>query len=208
MREGAGALHVYPEALDEADTLEPAAVADVLIAIRTAVPHVPAGVTTGAWTAPDPAARVAAIARWTVLPDFASVNWHEPGAVAEVLLDRGVGVEAGLWQDSAVQAWRAWADHRRCCRVLLEVVGDLPAAAALAHARALVGRLGDAAHGLPVLLHGEGTSCWPVFHEALRLGLDARIGLEDVLVLPDGAHATGNGELVAAARRLIDAAGR
>ena len=36
----------------------------------------------------------------------------------------------------------------------------------------------------------------------MRRGLDTRIGLEDVLVLPDGSPATDNAALVAAARAL------
>jgi uncharacterized protein (DUF849 family) len=58
-------------------------------------------------TDPLAAERMAAVRSWTVLPDFASVNWHEVGseAVAAVLLERGVGVEAGLWHADAVDAW-------------------------------------------------------------------------------------------------------
>ncbi len=48
------------------------------------------------------------------------------------------------------------------------------------------------AHEVPVLLHGEGTSAWPALLLAGRLGLSTRIGLEDVLVLPDGAQAADN----------------
>lgn len=65
------------------------------------------------------------IRTWTVLPDFASVNWHEAGAgqVAETSLERNIGVEAGLWHSDAVVAWQGQPDHHRCLRVLLEVVG-------------------------------------------------------------------------------------
>jgi uncharacterized protein (DUF849 family) len=56
------------------------------------------------------------------------------------------------------------------------------------------------------LLHGTGRSSWPLLGEAIRRGFDQRIGLEDVLVLPDGSRADGNAELVAAARALLDGA--
>ncbi|WP_346540125.1 3-keto-5-aminohexanoate cleavage protein [Micromonospora sp. DPT] len=56
--------------------------------------------------------------------------------------------------------------------------------------------------GPPVLLHGEGAAAWPVLAEAVRRGLDTRIGLEDTLGLPDGAPASDNAALVAAARAL------
>jgi len=55
-----------------------------------------------------------------------------------------------------------------------------------------------------VLLHGEGTSSWPVLAEAVRRGLDVRIGLEDVLVLRDGSPAESNAQLVVTARGLLD----
>ena len=54
----------------------------------------------------------------------------------------------------------------------------------------------------PLLLHGEGSSCWPAFRHAVRLGLQRRIGLEDVLTTPDGQPAADNTALVEAARRL------
>jgi uncharacterized protein (DUF849 family) len=196
---GAGALHVHAKDASGADTLAAPAVAAVLTAVRARVPGTPVGVTTGAWAVPDPADRLAAIAAWRVLPDFASVNWHEPGAVevARLLLDRGVGVEAGLWTEEAAAAWRAWPDRGRCLRVLVEVMGDP------ADAGPLLAALGSAP--VPVLLHGEGAAAWPVFRDAVRRGLDTRIGLEDVLVRPDGGTVTGNAELV---RDALDLARR
>ena len=70
---GADALHVHPKGDDGADTLEPQMVAEVVAAVRAAVPGIPVGVTTGAWTAHDPGVRLGLISQWTVLPDFASV---------------------------------------------------------------------------------------------------------------------------------------
>lgn len=205
---GADALHIHPKDGQGADTLDPAVVEAVVEAVRAAAPAVPVGVTTGAWTAPDPRKRVRMIREWVVLPDFASVNWHEPGAreVAEALLARGVGVEAGLWHPAAVAAWRGWEGRTRCLRVLLEVVQDRSAADAVAEAARLVDALGGDVERAPVLLHGEGTSTWLVLREAARRGFDVRIGLEDVLVLPDGSHAEGNAQLVATARALLDRA--
>ncbi|WP_181791756.1 3-keto-5-aminohexanoate cleavage protein, partial [Streptomyces phytophilus] len=43
---------------------------------------------------------------------------------------------------------------------------------------------------------------WPVLRLAAGLGMAARIGLEDTLVLPDGSPAPGNAALVAAAAAL------
>jgi uncharacterized protein (DUF849 family) len=198
---GAGAVHVHPKDPHGTDTLDAAVVAAVVSAVRQA--RVPVGVTTGAWIDPDPAARVAAVNGWTVLPDSASVNWHEPGAadVAAALLARGVGVEPGLWYPEAVAAWLAWPHRDRCPRVLVEVVDDRSPADAVRAAVRLLDALGESS--VPVLLHGEGTSTWPVLYEAARRRLDIRIGLEDVLALEDGTLAEGNADLVRAARQVV-----
>ncbi len=201
---GAAAVHVHPKDDGGADSLRAADVDAAVSAVRERAPGLPVGVTTGAWAQPDPAARVAAVEAWTVLPAFASVNWHEDGAddVAAALLERGVGVEAGLWHSAAVDAWLASPLRNRCFRVLLELPDGLGPAEAPAEADRLLARLG-ASHRGTVLLHGEGSSCWPVLRHAGRLGLATRIGLEDVLVLPDGSPAPDNAALVAAACRLV-----
>jgi uncharacterized protein (DUF849 family) len=206
---GADALHIHAKDSFGRDTLEPDTAAAVLDAVRAAVPSVAVGLTTGAWAAPGPAERIGLVRAWTVRPDFASVNWHEPGSsdLAETLLDTGVGVEPGLWTPAAVSAWRGWRHRARCVRVLLEVTDDHPRDEAVAAAGLLVAALGPDRDGIPVLLHGEGTSAWPVFEVAVAEGLQARIGLEDVLVLPDGSPARGNADLVTAARALIAGAG-
>ncbi|MGW6269536.1 3-keto-5-aminohexanoate cleavage protein [Streptomyces sp. NPDC055060] len=200
---GARDVHVHPKSPCGQDTLAPRAVAAALEAVRS-VTSVPVGVTTGAWADPDPEQRVAHIRAWTVLPDHASVNWHEPGAeaVAEALLDRGVGVEAGLWSGTdGAERFAAWAHGPRVLRVLAEVTDPDPATARDS-ARALLTAIGPA-HGRPVLLHGEEEGTWPVLRLAGRLGLATRIGLEDTLVLPDGRRARSNAELVRAALSLL-----
>ncbi|CAM5524102.1 3-keto-5-aminohexanoate cleavage protein OS=Streptomyces glaucescens OX=1907 GN=SGLAU_07435 PE=4 SV=1 [Streptomyces glaucescens] len=145
---GATDLHVHPKTPCGRDTMSARVVAATLEAIRARVP-VPVGVTTGAWAEPDPAARLARVREWTVLPDHASVNWHEPGAeeVAAALLERGVGVEAGILvgdgRRGPVLAVRR--SGRGCCGVLAEVTD---ADAAAESARALLSGLGRA-HGRP-----------------------------------------------------------
>ena len=126
------------------------------------------------------------------------MNWHEPGAelVAGALLERGVGVEAGIFTGTdAASRFLASPLCRRVLRVLAEVTEPRPSSARTAAAQ-LVGQLA----GLPVLLHGTDGGAWPVLRMAVDLGLDTRIGLEDVLLLPDGSIATGNLDLVRAAR--------
>lgn len=206
VRAGAEDAHLHPKDSAGRDTLEPEHVAAAVAAVRAAVPGVRIGVTTGAWAAPDPERRAAHVRAWTVLPDHASVNWHEDGAdlVADALLARGVGIEVGIFSGTdAARRFLAWPRAHRALRVLAEITETEPAAA-LVGAEALLDTL-RAGTDLPVLLHGEDGSAWPVLAMAAARGLDTRIGLEDVLHLPDGSPARDNAELVRSARKLIDA---
>jgi uncharacterized protein (DUF849 family) len=194
---GATDVHVHPKTPCGRDSLSPRVVAATLEAIRARV-SVPVGVTTGAWAEPDPAARLARVRGWTVLPDHASVNWHEPGAeeIAAALIDLGVGVEAGIWSGTDAAARFAVSPlGPKVLRVLAEVTDTQ---AAETSARTLLAELGPA-HGRPVLLHGEDAGAWPVLRLAGRLGLATRMGLEDTLLLPDGRRALSNAQLVAEA---------
>jgi uncharacterized protein (DUF849 family) len=201
---GAEDVHLHPKDRDGQDTLEAAIVAAAVSAVRAAVPGIPVGVTTGAWATADPHARAAHVRSWTVIPDHASVNWHEDGAteVAAALLDRGVGIEAGIYSGTpAVQRFLDWPGSRRVLRVLAEITEPAPQDALHAAAR-LLDELGSAA--TPVLLHGEDATAWPVLRLSASRRLDARIGLEDVLHLPDGTPAPGNAALVRVAREIIE----
>ncbi len=209
---GADAVHLHVKDAAGADTLGAAAMAEVLAAVRAAAPAVPVGVTTGAWAVPDPARRTAAVRSWrgsVLLPDFASVNWHEDGAddVAGTLLDLGVGVEAGLWHPAGAGAWLASPHRDRCLRVLLELPDGPDEREVQPRAEELLRLVRraqrDGGREVPVLLHGEGTSTWAALRLAGGRGLATRIGLEDVLVLPDGSPAAGNAALVRAARDLL-----
>lgn len=197
---GAEELHLHPKSPDGTDSLDPSIVATTLNAVRAAVPGTPVGTTTGAWTAPDAKTRVAAIRDWTVLPDHASVNWHEPGAedVATALLKRGIDVEAGLWSGTSGTDDFARSPLRlRVFRILAEVT-DPTSTGAVHTAQALLTRFGTSAPA-PVLLHGQGAGAWPVLELAHRRGLDTRIGFEDTLQLPDGEIASDNAALITVA---------
>ncbi|MER7013653.1 3-keto-5-aminohexanoate cleavage protein [Saccharopolyspora sp. NPDC000359] len=200
---GATDIHLHPKAPDGTDSLDPHLVAATLRAVRAAAPGTPVGVTTGAWTAPDAAARIQAIRAWTVLPDHASVNWHEPGAddIAATLLERGIGVEAGIYSGTDADQQFHRSPHRgRVLRILAEVT-DHTARGAATTAEALLTRLRPAP--APILLHGEAAGAWPVLAVAARRGLATRIGLEDTLALPDGQIAADNAELVTAATTML-----
>jgi uncharacterized protein (DUF849 family) len=211
VRAGAGAIHVHPRDASGDETLEPDPVLAAVRAIRSAVPRVPVGVTTGIWAVDgDPARRLELVSGWAGgdRPDFASINLSEPGAdpLAEVLAGLGIAVEAGVWTAEDAERLAASAFGRDVIRILIEPRDDSPeaAVATAAQAEGILAR-----HGLqaPRVHHGYGIATWQVIRAALLMGRDIRVGLEDTVVLPDGTTATGNGELVAAAARLATEAG-
>lgn len=205
---GAGALHVHPRGPDGAETLDPRACGQAVQAIRRSCPDLPIGLTTGAWIEPDTERRLALVRSWSVRPDFASVNFSEPGAVelCEALLDLGIGVEAGLASVSDAEALAESALADRCLRVLVEVEEEDPGRA-VATAAAIDEVLDRAGVARPRLHHGFGMATWAVLDAAIDRGRDIRVGLEDTLQLPDGRPAPDNAGLVAAAGELVRARG-
>lgn len=202
---GASAIHVHVRDVHGNESLAPDDVAQALEAIRSACPGIPVGISTGAWIIPDLHRRLRAIGLWTVLPDVASVNLHEAGAtqVIELLLDRGIGVEAGVWNAPAAVTLVESGLEDRCARLLLE-----PAEASC-WSRLNLRQIEAVLAGgqTPRLLHGLGRCTWHLLELATRRQYDTRIGFEDTLRLPDGSRAAGNAELVAAARRIMADAG-
>ncbi len=200
---GAEALHVHVRGSDDRETLDPQEVAVTLDAIRVACPDIAVGISTGAWIVPEPAERLALVEQWSVVPDFASVNLGEAGSteLCEVLIDRGIGVEAGLWQADDAERLVDSRLAARCVRVLLEPQ-EATVDTALMTVVATEAVLDRAGVVVPRLLHGADETAWHLLDWAARRGYDTRIGLEDVLTLPDGRPAPGNADLVAAARAL------
>src|ERR1700730_4198568 len=96
----AGAQSVHVHAFDDAgrETLDGAACAKVLRAIRALCPETPISLTTSAAIVGDPRERFSIVEAWEEMPDLVTGNQGEPGIVelCELLLSRGVGIEAGL----------------------------------------------------------------------------------------------------------------
>ncbi len=202
VRAGAEAIHLHPRRPDGRESLA-AEVVDAVVEQVADACGVPVGVATGAWVEPDPERRAALVAAWRA-PAFASVNLSEEGAapVMRALLAAGIGVEAGVWTVAEADALAETGLAGDLLRVLVEPMDGDPVAAAR-HARAIDDRLD--AHGItvPRVHHGEGPATWAVLKQAVALGHAIRVGLEDTLVLPDGARAGDNAELVAAAAKLL-----
>lgn len=142
--------------------------------------------------------RLAAVAEWTALPDHVSVNFHEDGAeeLAAALLSRGISIDAGLFTTTDGADRLLESGLGGDCRYLLVEVTD-PTEAGLMVADQVLARLEEL--GRPALLHGEESATWAVLSEAVRRGLATRIGLEDVLVLPDASPARNTADLVRSA---------
>src|SRR5215469_10857203 len=211
VRAGARPSPGHPREASGDETLEPDLVLAAVRAVRSAVPQVPVGVTTGIWAVGgDPARRLELVSGWSGgdRPDFASVNLSEPRAdsLAAVLAGLGIAVEAGVWTAEDAERLAASAFGRDVIRILIEPRDDSPEAA-VATAAQVEGTL--ARHDLqaPRVHHGYGIATWAVIRAALVMGQGIRVGLEDTVVLPDGATAAGNGELVAVAARLAAEAG-
>lgn len=196
-------------ASNEKESLDGVDVARTLVAVRAAAPDASIGVSTGAWILPDTAARFEAVAAWDVLPDFASVNFSEDGAVelARLLLSRGVEVEAGLSAAADAEIFLKSGLAVSCVRILLEPQ-DQEWERALETVNAIEQVLQAQtreARFPPLLLHGTEATAWPMLAEAIARGYDVRIGLEDTLVMPDGRIARDNAELVTEAVRRVRA---
>jgi len=203
---GAGAIHVHVRGTDGRESISPDDSARALEAIRAACPGVPVGVSTGAWIVRDVGRRFELIQAWDVLPDFASVNVHEDGAIRlmRLLIGKGIGVEAGVWNAPAVKALSDSGLAGQCLRILIEPGEKRD------DARINLEKI-EAALGLtsvPRLLHGLNGSAWDMITLAARQGYDMRIGFEDTLWLPDGTRAPTNAALVSAALSIVEIAVR
>jgi uncharacterized protein (DUF849 family) len=198
---GAESVHVHPRSDRGRETLDGELVALTVEAVRRAVPGISVGVTTRDGIAHDGMERLALVSRWPHPedggPDFASVNWHEAGALdlAIALRTRHIDVEAGLWTPSAAADFvgRHWP--WRVLRVLVEAIpGRSPGGYGSWAAERILSALGS--QPASILVHGEETWAWPVLRWAQQRGFDTRIGLEDTLFDEAGLRARGNAALV------------
>jgi uncharacterized protein (DUF849 family) len=201
---GAGAIHVHVRDAAADESLLAEDVAVVVTALRAAIPNTPFGVSTHFGIVGDAERRQAQVAEWSVLPDFASVNFNEPGSVAlaELMIDKGVGVEAGLFDAEATSTCVDSGLAPRCLRLMMEPRGgDLDAAVRSVNEMEAV--LDASGVDRPRLLHGSRATAWPLIEVAAQRGYDTRAGLEDMFDLADGATARDNAQIVAEAARRI-----
>lgn len=202
---GARTLHLHPYDENGNQTLAPEPSARTLRAVRDACPDVPISLSTSAGIEPDAERRYELVAAWTELPELVTANMGERGVVelCDLLVDRGIGIEAGLLSLDDARRFVASGVVPQCERAMVEPL-DADPDDAVAHAEAIERTLHDADVQLEQVHHGDGIASWAVNRRAVERGHGIRTGLEDTPVLPDGRTASGNAELVAAAVELID----
>jgi uncharacterized protein (DUF849 family) len=194
-RAGAFAVHVHPRDRGGEQTLSSRACDAAVAAIRAAAPRLPVGLSTAEEIDRDPFARAAAVRAWRQPPDFISVNLSELGwqGIMRAAVHADIGIEAGLATTVEAQEFARSPFVHQVVRALVEVDGGAEDARAIAE---LIPA------SVPQLWHGYGERTWEVLAAAQAAGVDTRVGLEDVLLLPDGRPAASNAELVAAAVAL------
>ncbi len=203
---GAVSIHLHVRDTRGMESLAPEDVARALSALRTAIPGIPVGVSTGAWIVPDTEQRHRLVSAWSALPDFASVNFDEPGSelLAALLLSKGVAIEAGAANPAAADRVARSGLAGKCLRALVEPQAQ-ELQTALDTVREIESILTRAGVTLPWLLHGVDRTAWPLIAEAAARGHGTRVGFEDTLTLPDGSMAESNAVLVQEARRVLAA---
>jgi uncharacterized protein (DUF849 family) len=177
-----------------------------LQAVRAACPGIPISLTTSAGIEPDPRRRLELIAGWTELPELVTANQGEVGILelCEHLMQRGVGIEAGLLSLSDAQAFARSGIAGHCVRALVEPL-DADPEVAVAHAAAIEEVPLAAGITLEQIHPGDGVASWLVCERALSRGHGIRTGLEDTILLPDGHLAVDNADLVRAAAAMMQA---
>lgn len=196
---GATSVHMHPRRpTDGIESLAADVHDPVVVAVRAAAPELEISCSTAegidVGEAPD---RIAAIRAWSRPPDLVSLNLAEDGAIelGTALVDRGIGIEAGVFTLDGAEALLAapWASEVH--RVLVEVIFEPDDASAVELAQAIDARV--AGLGRPRLWHGDARANWAVVDAGLGADVDVRVGLEDTLIGRDGGPAPSNAEQVA-----------
>jgi uncharacterized protein (DUF849 family) len=199
---GAKAIHLHPRDADGIERLDAEIVDHVAATVRDAC-GVPVGVSTGAWIEPDVRRRIELVRAWSD-PDYASVNVSEDGAqqIMRTLLDAGVGIEAGVWTVEDARRLGDWGLGGQITRVLVEPV-DVDPRDAVALVDDIHRALDRAGISAPRLQHGDGDATWVLIEDAVRRGLDTRVGLEDTQYDADGERVASNEALVRFAHQMM-----
>ncbi|RFA22009.1 3-keto-5-aminohexanoate cleavage protein [Subtercola boreus] len=202
---GARSFHVHPRTEAGVETLAADVIDTVVAAVKSSQPY-PVGVGTGAWIEGSIARRLANVSGWKV-PDFASVNVAEEGAfeVMRRLSILGIDIEAGVWTVDDAEVLVRSDVVGSLARILVEPV-ELDTPKALEIVGTIHEILDRGGVEVPRLQHGDGEATWVLLEDAVRRGIDVRVGFEDTFTLPDGSMAYTNADLVRAAMGIAGGA--
>jgi uncharacterized protein (DUF849 family) len=201
---GARALHLHAYDESGVETFEAVPCAAAIRAVRQACPGVPVSLTTSEAIEPDPDRRLELVSRWTELPDLVTANQGESGIqeLCQHLVERGVGIEAGILELSDAEAFTRSGLASACERAMIEPLDPDPGTA-VADAASMEKVLVDAGITLEQVHHGDGVASWAVNERAVARGHGIRTGLEDTVLMPDGRLAPDNAALVRVAAKML-----
>jgi uncharacterized protein (DUF849 family) len=213
-RAGATGVHLHVRDRSGAETLDSLVVNSTCLQVREAAAEldvqVEIGLTTGAWIVPHLGERIAMIREWEGV-DCATVNLSEPGfdevmvAMLDMGIGIGIGIDLGLWAPVEMERLLRSGLLPQVQRVSIELDPGEPyflTGEPTELAEQVNNLLDDAGSACPRLTHGSGDWTWPLVQDAFRRGHDTRVGFEDSVLLPDGARAENNAQLVKAAVAL------
>ena len=207
---GADGVHLHVRDQSGAETLDPTVVNGTCARVRDLAASLGAraeiGLTTGAWIVPDLSERIAMIREWEGV-DCATVNLSEDGfeQVMAAMIAVGIGVDVGLWAPTEMDRLLACGLLPEAQRVSIELDPGEPyflQGEPLQLAQQLNDALDAAGSTCRRLTHGMNDWTWTLVRDAFERGHDTRVGFEDSTLLPDGATADSNADLVRAAVAL------
>jgi uncharacterized protein (DUF849 family) len=113
-------IHCYDENGNE--SLKPDDVNNLVSLVKSISPEIQLGISSGDWIEPDLAKRKAYIKGWINIPDFISVNMIEDDAIeiSELLLSKGVKIEAGLNEKKAAEIFVESGLYKDCFIILIK----------------------------------------------------------------------------------------
>lgn len=195
-------IHCYDENGNE--SLKPDDVNNLVLRVKNISSDIQLGISSGDWIEPDLNKRISYIEEWENVPDFASVNMIEDNAIeiSNVLISKGVMVEAGLNEKKAAEIFVNSRLENGCIRILIE-----PEEEVLSDAIRTVMEIENVLdrHNITIkrLLHGFNSVSWDMLREAKKRGYDSRIGMEDTIYLEDGTMVKSNLEIIKFANKIL-----
>lgn len=197
-------IHCYDESGNE--SLKPKDVNQLVSVVKNISPEIQIGISSGDWIEPILEKRKNYITSWDLIPDFISVNMIEDDAVeiSNLLISRGVMVEAGLNEREAAEIFVKSNLNTSCCRILIEPESEI-FDHAIQEVNEIEKILDSANMQIPRLLHGFNSVSWDMLIEAKRRGYDSRMGMEDTIYLENGEMVKSNLVLLEYANKVLNA---